>query len=289
MTQEKPAKTLAEWKEDVRNTLGWFYQRHDPARIEARNGEPIKVELTEEMYADLKKRGLRTKDGRHLRITTVFDPVVVELEDRYGGKLTCKYEISRTLHGFRKYLQQLETYSDDEIADFAEREGIAVDKAMAMIATRYVEAETFAVLKVGRLIHKELKSVLQESIDMLIDVGFLKISAEEYGLEVVDPEKTLKELANVHLVKPFKRRSGVVRRGARKGSKQVVMPMSKLQFYKELQSFVSSYEHTQGKRPTAPEAARALGFGSEKTMRRRRQGWGDTRKWLELINDILLK
>jgi len=118
----------------------------------------------------------------------------------------------------------------------------------------------------------------------------LLLEADEFAEKAIagkrpDIDWSLKNIAHEERRRRHNRLG--ITRGASKGSKKPKVIWGKDGFYKALTRYVRDYESLEGKPPTAPEAARKLKFGSARTMNRRRKDWGDGRRWMKLMDDIL--
>jgi hypothetical protein len=74
--------------------------------------------------------------------------------------------------------------------------------------------------------------------------------------------------------------------GKRRLSRVASEPKHLDEFSRQLKRLAKSYEGEYSKRLTAPIAAKRLGFGSERTMQRRLRGWGEDRRFNEILDEL---
>jgi hypothetical protein len=195
MADPDKRRTLAQWKTHAKTVL-----------------ENMSTAVAQRHGGDLEKlKGMKRSDSAFLnKAILVWDPIQLTLNDVYGGKLTCTYDISETLAGLSKEFSKQEHFTDSDVEEFARAQEIQIDEAMSRVAFRYVEAEIFSRLKAGKYLHEQLQAALKQMLVELVDEAFLKGIAE-YGVEVVQPSKTLERLWREQLAHR-KKRSGLVPR-----------------------------------------------------------------------------
>lgn len=142
------------------------------------------------------------------KITLVFDPISVRLEDVYGGVFHGTYDIRRTLVALSEEFQKIRAFDDEEIAAYARQEGISLDEAMSGLAMRHVEGDIFSKIKAGRFLHEQLIPAIKQMLAELLDEAYLN-GIREYGLEVAEASETFEKLGREH-IKTRKLRSGLV-------------------------------------------------------------------------------
>lgn len=230
MQSQKQDASFAKWKERAWRILK---KRMDEAiRLESsRNPRTDKISL-----------------GRD-KITLVFDPISIRLEDIYGGVFQGTYDISRTLVALSEEFQKTKVFDDDEIAAYALQKNISIDEAMFGIALRHVEADIFSKVKAGRFLHEQLQPAIKELLGELLDEAYLK-GVSEYGLEVAETTKTFERFGREH-IKNRKSRSSLVRPVGRPES------WSKEELLEQVRTATSS----QKKMPTLAKVAEAMNYG----------------------------
>lgn len=233
MTKENKPETLSQWKERIRDGLKSLAD--ESAR---RAGVTLRTSGTRPMHTEFLRK-----------VVLVTDPIKITFEDMYGGNFTCTYDISKTLGGLCHKFQDMEVPTDSEITAFAKSENISHDEAMAKIASRYVEADTFSKLKAGRFLHEQLQPALEEMIRELLDDAFMQ-AIREYGFEIVEPAKTLEKVGRNH-IKYRKRRSGFVPNPGRPPAWTKEEVLAK----------VSIALSKQKKKPTLRATAEAMNYG----------------------------
>lgn len=266
MSERKKHESLAQWKERARQFLSQMAT--ELARRQGVNLEDIKI----------RKRS----DSEFLKkVVLVTDPIKISFEDSFGGRFTCTYDISLTLSGLVKKIQEeAEDFTDSEVEGFARIENISIDEAMARIGLRYVEAEIFARLKAGQFLHRQLKPALEQFLEELLDDAFLQCF-REYGYELDEPAKTLEQMGREH-IKNRKKRSGLVRAPGHPPTWNK----------EELMTKVKDIISKQKEMPTLARTAKAMNYGGlrggasalGKLLKRHSIDWKELRKeWRENI------
>ena len=87
--------------------------------------------------------------------------------------------------------------------------------------------------------------------------------------------------------KSVRERFGVKGAGRPKGSKNQKVKYSKAELAFKVSEFINSYFELEGKEPTQEEAALALGLRYGKKLYRLLKGYGETRDWRAIVEDVL--
>src|SRR5467141_4031804 len=112
MAGRSKQKSLEQWKEVARKVL---YNTMD----EAMRRQGVDLE---------KVKGMKRGDSVFLsKAVLAWDPIHITLEDAYGGKLTCSYDISGTLVGLSREFLRVEGFPASEIEQFAKSQNISRD------------------------------------------------------------------------------------------------------------------------------------------------------------------
>ncbi len=146
--------------------------------------------------------------------------------------------------------------------------------------------ETIYLLRLNRM-HKVTKPFRVEIEDRAKEKNITFIEARR---ELINEAEQLQgklisktgKLLKPKLSKNVRQKLGIKNAGRPQGSKRKHIKYSKAKLYKKLEEYIREVED-----PTQENAAKALGLGSAKTLKRYRETYGDKRDWRVLVKEIL--
>jgi len=100
-------------------------------------------------------------------------------------------------------------------------------------------------------------------------------------------DEALKQIAP-SLSEKERERLGIKRHGRPKGAKNTNVRISKAELYQRLGTLVNSMNQ-MGEELRQEEAAKLLGVGGTRQIRRLLRDYGDERKWKEIVSSLLVK
>lgn len=128
------------------------------------------------------------KDGRQIKLRTVFHAIEVNIEDTYGGILKCSYHMMNTVNGLYKWLlEQPPLVTVDDIQKYAAENNVTYDAAKELIALRIAESEFWIRIEMAKFLHQQLEPTLKIMLAHLAeDAGLFGFS--HYGMKFVNPK-----------------------------------------------------------------------------------------------------
>jgi hypothetical protein len=216
--------------------------------------------VTPEEAASFEKRNndfyLETtlKDGRQIKLRTVFHAKEVNIEDHYGGIFKCSYHMMDTVNGLYKWLQdQPPLFTVDEIQKYADENNESYDSAKELIALRIADAEFWIRIEMAKFLHEQLEPTLKIVLSHLVeDAGLFGFS--QYGMKFVNP-KDIDRLSKDY-VKLRKKRTNVIM-GVGKRGKSVVSLEEFTEFTEQVFSKFRELEDA-GRKITSNAVARKM-------------------------------
>lgn len=167
------------------------------------------------------------------KVKTVFHSVDLEIEDIYGGKLSCTYEIRPTVEKIVDFLKTIfPKVTKEQIAEITGESGENYEEARKKLIYIFAEKIFYGRMAIGRFFHDELEKTLKIVIDDLIrDAELYTLSQFEYKLASASEfdKKSSKEYQKIR-----KQRVNVI---VRKGR-----PQGKSLSQEELDNFLKQIE-----------------------------------------------
>lgn len=124
------------------------------------------------------------KEGKPIKIKTVFHSVDVEIKDSYGGTFSCTYEIREPVNTIADFLKKsFPKYSEEHIKRFAQQNGETYDETKKRLIFGIAEKIYFGRMAIGGFFHNELKKVIEIVIeDFIKDAELFALSEFGYKL-----------------------------------------------------------------------------------------------------------
>lgn len=159
------------------------------------------------------------KDGRTIKLRTVFHAIEETVEDIYGGVLKCSYHMKDTVDGLYKWiLTQYPHTTVEEIQSYADEKNIPYEEAKKTIALIIAEKEFWIRIAMARFLHEQLEPTLKLMLDDLVtDASMFGVS--QYGTKLDDP-KVINRMSNSY-IQLRKKRSNIVEGVGKRGKERV--------------------------------------------------------------------
>src|ERR1041385_4029487 len=194
------------------------------------------------------------KDGRTIKLITVFHAIEETVEDIYGGVLKCSYHMKDTVDGLYKWiLTQYPHATVEEIQSYADERNISYEEAKKTIAIIIAEKEYWIRIEMARFLHEQLEPTLQIILaDLVTDASMFGVS--QYGTKLVDP-KDINRMCKGY-IQLRKKRSNMVEGVGKRGKERV--PVDEvLQFMEMVFTKMSELEEA-GRKITPNAVARKV-------------------------------
>jgi hypothetical protein len=216
----------------------------------------------------------------------------IYFQDEAGGRVLLYYDLpERALRNRISLALYINGTIHNLLAErYAKREGISYAAASKLIS----EENAAIIEELTREKRAQLKELIEDTVRQAMYDFWFEVDSEA-------KEKTSTRLASrgVRFTRNgavrISRKRGVTEKksigkaGAPKGQRHARTtsePKHLDEFSRRLKRFAKSYEGEYSKRLTAPIAAKRLGFGSERTMQRRLRGWGEDRRFTEILSEL---
>lgn len=159
------------------------------------------------------------KDGRTIKLKTVFHAIEETVEDKYGGVLTCSYRMKDTVDGL--YTVILANHPDatvNEIQEYADERNISYEEAKKIIALIIAEKEYWIRIAMARFLHEQLEPTLKIMLaDLVTDAGMFGVS--QYGTKLVNPKDV--DRMSKDYIQLRKKRTNMVEGVGKRGKERV--------------------------------------------------------------------
>lgn len=156
-----------------------------------------------------------------------------------------------------------------------------------------LDEETHALLKLART-YTEAKRLVASQEDITQRSKEKGIPNYQARRELLDESKSereqfvdeAKKIIKKRMSKDTKQKLGIKDVGRPEGSKNITEKMSRSDFYKKLE-YLAKSKNRVGEELTQAEAAKALGLGGTRQLRRKFEDYSDERKWKDVVANLL--
>jgi hypothetical protein len=189
------------------------------------------------------------KDGRTIKLRTVFHAIEETVKDVYGGVLKCSYHMRDTVDGLNEWmLTQYPHTTVEEIQSYADEKNIPYEEAKKRIALIIAEKEFRIRIEMARFLHEQLEPTLKIILaDLVTDASMFGIS--QYGTKLANP-KDINRMSKDY-IKLRKRRSNMVEGVGKRGKERV--PVDEVLKFMEI-VFTKMRELEEADRKITPNA-----------------------------------
>lgn len=126
------------------------------------------------------------REGKPIKIKTVFHAIELSIEDQFGGTFTCEYYMRKTANHIADGLSELyPKYSKVELERAAKENGHTFEETKAAMAY-YIAKQIFEIRgSVARFFHEQLEPTLKVVLsDLIVDAELCGLA--KYGYKLVN-------------------------------------------------------------------------------------------------------
>jgi hypothetical protein len=213
----------------------------------------------------------------------------IYFRDEAGGSTLLYYDLSAA--DLKRYLTRALKVDSMLTARHAKRRGIAEADAEQELTANHaaIIEETLRETQSG------LRDAVEEAVRQAMQDYWFGVISAALNKSIARRAGKAKRATDAGMIAVEYRRGVVEKKsigkaGPPKGprlARTTSEPKNLDEFYRRLEKLAKSYEGEFSKRLTAPIAAKRLGFGSERTMRRRLRDRGEDRRFTDLLDDLL--
>lgn len=204
------------------------------------------------------------RDGRKMKLKTVFHAIEVSIEDKHGGVFKCSYHMRDTVDRLYEWLwDQYPRVTVDEIQSMADERKISFDEAKKSMALSIAETEFWIRINMARFLHEQLEPTLKIVLsDLVEDASLFGIS--HYGIKLVNPKDI--DRVSKDYIQLRKKRTNIIE-GVGKRRKAPVPAEEVIQFIKTVVATMRELENASKKITSNAVARKVIGYNHSNPLK----------------------